>query len=138
MTIDQVQIYSRHGARNPTASALKKIVATLDKVVNRTSTDSTLSFLQSYSYGNVQADQLTDFGRREMWYAGKKFADEYKGLVGDKFTRAGSDARVVESGAFFLQGLQGQDFSTTANKPAVDVVSEPPPSAFFDVTQLTR
>lgn len=122
MTVDQVQVYSRHGSRNPTAAALKRIITSLNKVVNRTSTDETLAFLEGYSYGDVKADQLTDFGRKEMWYAGKKFAKAYPGLVGDKFTRAGSDGRVVESGAFFLQGLEGQEFSTSANKSAVNVV----------------
>jgi len=126
MTIDQVQIYARHGARNPTANALKRIQASLAKVVNRTSTDSTLGFLETYSYGEgVKADQLTDFGRRELWAMGDKFRQEYADLHDDRFIRAASDGRVVESGEFFLQGLRGEEYSLTANKTAVDLVSRP-------------
>lgn len=124
MTIDQVQIYARHGARNPTASALKRIQASLAKVANRTSTDSTLSFLETYAYGEgVKADQLTDFGRRELWVMGDSFRQDYPSLYEDRFIRAASDGRVVESGEFFLQGLRGEEYSLTANKTAIDLVS---------------
>jgi len=127
--VDQVQIYSRHGARNPTANSLKSILKTLDKVVNRTSTDESLKFVQNFTYGDVKAEQLTDFGRRELWIAGKTFKEAYPDLIGDRFTRAGSDNRVVESGQFFLQGLEGETYSLTANKSAIDVVS---PSCRWD------
>ena len=123
-TIDQVQVYSRHGARNPTNGSLKSILKTLDKVVNRTSTVDILKFVQDFKYGDVKAEQLTDFGRRELYFAGQMFRETYPGLIEDRFTRAGSDGRVVESGAFFLQGLQGEAYSLTANKTAVDVVSQ--------------
>lgn len=53
---------------------------------------------------------------------GKAFREAYPNLVKDHFTRAGSDERVVESGQFFLQGLEGQEYSLKANKSAVDVV----------------
>jgi hypothetical protein len=124
-TVDQVQIFARHGARNPTASALTKLEATLAKLANATSSiDPTLEFVtKGYTYGNVTADALTDFGRRQMWIMGKRYSEQYWWLKDEMFVRASSDARVVESGQFFLQGAKGQEFSLTASKPSNDVVS---------------
>ena len=58
---------------------------------------------------------------------GRRYAEEYKQLAGDIFVRASSDGRVVESGEFFLQGFEGQNYSLTAKKPDVDLVRPTPP-----------
>ena len=50
--VNQVQIYARHAVRNPTASALSTIQASVAKVANRTSTNTSYGFLQNYYYGN--------------------------------------------------------------------------------------
>ena len=63
---------------------------------------------------------LTDFGRRELWY---RYASEYFWLNSSVFVRASSDARVVESGQFFLQGFKGQAYNKIATLPNVNVVS---------------
>ena len=113
----------RHGARNPTASALQRILKSLAKVEGRFSSDPALAFVEKFNYNTTQADQLTDFGRREMWTAGKRYAEEYKDLAGSAFSRADADDRVVESGGFFLQGFTGNDFDLDAKLEDVDVVS---------------
>jgi hypothetical protein len=58
--VDQVTVLSRHGARSPTASALKKIQASVDKLANVTTVgDAALEFVKTYTTKGFQADQLT-------------------------------------------------------------------------------
>jgi len=98
----------KHGAQNP-ASALKKIQTSIAKLKNATSaSDPKLDFVKGFTYTNVSAGDLTDFGRREMWYMGKRYAEEYEKVAGGPFVRARSDRRIVESGEFFLQGFRGR------------------------------
>lgn len=126
-TVDQVTIVSRHGARSPTASALKKITATIAKATNATITDDTFAFVKNYTLDGYTADQLTDFGRRQMYDSGVTYAKRYKSLAKKSFTRSASQDRVVESSQYFIQGFSGQKFniinSTLLTLPDV-IVSE--------------
>lgn len=111
MKVDQVQIISRHGARNPTANALKKLKATIAKLAGAKTSDPKLKFIETWRYPDVEADALTDFGRHEAHYAGARYAQQYKDLGKDAFVRADASARVVESAAFFIQGFTGKAFN---------------------------
>ena len=113
----------RHGARNPTAAALKRILASLTEVEGKASSDPALDFVKTFTYNTSQADLLTDFGRHEVYLAGVRYAEEYKDLGSDVFTRADSDKRVVESGGWFLQGFKGETFNLNATLDMPDVVS---------------
>lgn len=121
-TIDQVSVIMRHGARNPTASAGKKISASLALLNNRTSiADSAFDFVDGYSFDNYTADALTDFGRKECYDAGVAFRKAYADLDDGLFVRSASDGRVVESSGWFLQGWNGEafDLGATLEDPAV-------------------
>jgi len=122
MQVDQVQIVSRHGARNPTANALKKLKKTISQLSSAKTSDPKLKFIETWTYPEVEADALTDFGRHEVYNAGARYAKQYASLGKETFVRADESARVVESASFFLQGWNGDAFSTTAPKALPDVI----------------
>ena len=101
-----VQVLSRHGARDPTASKTASYNATIQRIKsNVKSFSGAYAFLADYEY-TLGADQLTVFGERELINSGIKFYDRYKRLT-QKFTpffRASSEDRVVESAQNFTQG----------------------------------
>lgn len=110
MTVDQVTILMRHGARGPTASSYPKVLSAVAKAKNATVTDPAFSFLKTYKADDYTADALTDYGRKQMYDAGQFYAKRYKKLAPNYFTRAASQERVVESGQYFMQGFLGQKF----------------------------
>lgn len=121
--VDQVSILMRHGARAPTASAAKKIAASLALLERRTSIkDPALAFVDGYTFTGFKADALTDFGRRECFDAGTTFRREYANLADGLFVRSASDGRVVESSGFFLQGWAGSAFDLNTTLPLPEVV----------------
>ncbi|KAL7418618.1 hypothetical protein Q5752_007076 [Cryptotrichosporon argae] len=122
--IDQVSIVSRHGARSPTASALKSIQSSLAKLANVTITNETLAFAQSYSLDGFTADALTDYGRYELYLSGATHAKIYQDLAHDIFARASGEQRVIESSQYFLQGFLGEDFviKNTSDLPEPQVI----------------
>ena len=101
-----VQILSRHGARDPTASKTASYNKTIQKIKSQVKQFSgEYAFLKGYSY-TLGADQLTFFGEQEMVNSGIKFYDRYQSLAKrlDPFVRASSETRVVESAQKFTQG----------------------------------
>ncbi|CEJ55540.1 Putative Phytase PJ3 [Penicillium brasilianum] len=103
-----VQVLSRHGARYPTASKSKKYKALIQAIkANATAFNGKTAFLSTYNY-TLGSDDLTTFGEREMVSSGVKFYQRYKALARDNvpFIRSADSSRVVESGRFFIQGLQ--------------------------------
>ena len=62
---------------------------------------------------------------------GKRYKEEYASVGSPVFVRAASDGRVVESGRFFLQGFNGDDFDLKATLPNVDVVGDALHSSFI-------
>jgi hypothetical protein len=124
--IDQVSIIMRHGARAPTASAAKKIAASLALLDRRTAiADPELTFVEGYTFTGFKADALTDFGRKECFDAGTAFRRQYTELADSLFVRSASDGRVVESSGFFLQGWTGSAFDLNATLPVPQVVRWP-------------
>ena len=102
-----VQILSRHGARDPTASKTTSYNATINKIHSSvTSYGAGYEFIQSYKY-TLGADQLTTFGQQEMVNSGRKFYDRYHALTKQltPFVRSSGEARVVESAQNFTQGF---------------------------------
>lgn len=62
-------------------------------------------FLADYNY-DLDSDQLTNFGRREMMHSGTAFHERYRELADqdEPFVRASGSDRVVESADLFLTG----------------------------------
>lgn len=106
-TVDFVQILSRHGARDPTASKTTSYNNTITKIhKNVKNYTGIYSFLADYQY-TLGADQLTQFGQQEMIHSGIKFYDRYSALAAHNtpFVRSSSEARVVESAQNWTQGF---------------------------------
>lgn len=105
--ISFAQILSRHGARYPTSkmsSVYNSTVRLLQDNVENLKGD--FRFLSNYSY-DLNTDQLTDFGRREMLESGIAFYERYRDFAAhfEPFVRASGSDRVVESADLFLTGL---------------------------------
>ena len=101
-----VQILSRHGARDPTASKSASYNKLIQKIkTNVDSFSGDFAFIRGYEY-TLGADQLTPFGQQEMVNSGIKFYGRYRSLAKrlDPFVRASGEARVVESAQNFTQG----------------------------------
>ena len=101
-----VQILSRHGARDPTASKTAVYNATVQKIKSNVSKlTGPYAFLTKYEY-TLGADNLTPFGQQEMVNSGIKYYRRYESLTRNSipFIRASGEARVVESAQNFTQG----------------------------------
>ena len=104
--VNTVQILSRHGARDPTASKTASYNKTIQKIKSQVKQFSgDYAFLKGYQY-TLGADQLTTFGEQEMVNSGTKFYDRYRLLAKrlDPFVRASGENRVVVSAQNFTQG----------------------------------
>jgi 3-phytase len=103
-----VQVLSRHGARYPTASKSSKYAELIKTIqANATAYHGKTAFLKSYNY-TMGSDDLTSFGERQMVNSGIKFYERYAALARDHipFVRSSGSSRVIESGKYFIQGLQ--------------------------------
>ncbi|KAI0132475.1 histidine acid phosphatase [Xylariales sp. AK1849] len=102
-----VQILSRHGARDPTASKSAIYGSIISRIQNSvTDYGKHYEFIRDYSY-TLGADQLTDFGRQEMANSGIKFYKRYEHLARSTppFVRSAGQYRVVESAQNWTQGF---------------------------------
>jgi hypothetical protein len=105
--ISFVQILSRHGARDPTASKTKRYNATVQKIhANATSYSKDYAFIKDYEY-TLGADLLSVFGEQQMVNSGKKFYYRYQDLARHvtPFIRSSGQDRVVESAQNWTQGF---------------------------------
>ncbi|KAH0848109.1 3-phytase A [Fonsecaea pedrosoi] len=112
-----VQILSRHGARDPTASKTKTYNNTIKQVhANVKTFTGPYEFLANYSY-TLGADQLTTFGQEQMVNSGTKFYHRYRLLAMslEPFIRSSGENRVVESALNWTQGFHA---SKLADKSA--------------------
>jgi hypothetical protein len=101
-----VQVLSRHGARDPTASKTVIYAALIAKLhSNVQSFKGKYAFLKDYKY-SLGADQLTTFGQQQLINSGIKFYERYRPLARSLpiFVRSSGQARVVESAQNFTQG----------------------------------
>lgn len=117
-----VQILSRHGARNPTASKSASYNATINKIKSRVSQFlTTYAFLARYEY-TLGADRLTTFGQQEMVNSGFKFYTRYQDLakVFTPFIRASGQARVIESAHNFSYGYHQARLASTVSRTTDD------------------
>jgi len=123
--ISFAQILSRHGARYPTSkmsSVYNSTIRVLQNNVKNLQGD--FRFLSNYSY-DLNTDQLTDFGRREMLKSGMAFYERYQDLAAhiEPFVRASASDRVVESADLFLTGFyhaqQALNSSTQKGSPSL-------------------
>ncbi|KAL8690821.1 MAG: hypothetical protein Q9218_003817, partial [Villophora microphyllina] len=103
-----VQVLSRHGARDPTASKTKAYNSTIQRLKSSVPRlpSGKYNFLNTFEY-TLGADQLTVFGEREMINFGITFHDRYEQLAkrSTPFIRASGEARVIESAQNFSQGF---------------------------------
>lgn len=113
-----VQILSRHGARDPTASKTASYNKTIQKIKSQVKQFSgSYAFLKRYEY-TLGADQLTLFGEQEMVNSGTKFYNRYRSLAKrlDPFVRASGESRVVRSAQNFTQGYHQAKISDPSAK----------------------
>lgn len=132
--ITTAQILSRHGARYPTKSAAARYHQLLyDIHTNTTSYSPNFSFIREYK-GQYVPDQLTDFGRQQMFDSGVKSYNRYKVLAQQSaapFVRSSGQERVLESSLKWVRGFDDarrQD-SSSAPKPdpaSILIISEKP------------
>ncbi|KAF4553121.1 3-phytase B-like protein [Elsinoe fawcettii] len=102
-----VQVLSRHGARDPTASKTKTYNATITKLQAAVDTfTGKYAFLNDYVY-TLGADQLTLFGEQQMINSGANFYNRYASIArkDTPFIRASGEDRVVESAQNWTQGF---------------------------------
>lgn len=103
-----VQVLSRHGARDPTASKTAIYNATVQRIQSSaTSYGTGYEFLRDYEY-TLGADQLTSFGQQELVNSGLAFYARYAALAratsAGPFVRSSGQDRVVESAQNWTQG----------------------------------
>ncbi|KAI7914989.1 phytase [Pyricularia oryzae] len=101
------QILSRHGARDPTASATAAYGETIEQIQSSvTNYGEGFEFIKDYQY-TLGADQLSDFGRQEMFNSGVHFYNRYQILARNNtpFFRSDGQQRVVESGQKWTEGF---------------------------------
>jgi hypothetical protein len=106
-SVSFVQMLSRHGARDPTASKTAKYNATVTAIHDAvTSYGPGFEFIEDYEY-TLGADQLTTFGQQQLVNAGIKFYLRYEALArtNTPFFRSSSEDRVVESAQNWTQGF---------------------------------
>lgn len=121
-TLTFVQILSRHGARDPTASKTAQYAALVDKIhANATSYGSGYEFIESYEY-TLGADQLTVFGQQELINSGTKFYARYESLARtvSPFVRSSGQDRVVESAQNWTQGFHAARLADEAANGVAD------------------
>ncbi|KAF2104094.1 acid phosphatase [Rhizodiscina lignyota] len=130
-SISFVQILSRHGARDPTASKTAQYNETVNEIhANVTSFKGAYAFLKTFEY-TLGADQLSVFGQQAMINSGIKFYDRYKHLAEhvDPFVRTSGQERVVESAVNWTQGFydakgeKGHDLTPSVIIPEADGVN---------------
>jgi hypothetical protein len=104
-SVSFVQVLSRHGARDPTASKTTAYRATIAKIQRGSHFTGPYAFLGVYNF-SLGADMLTAFGQQEMVNSGVHFYNRYENLAKDAtpFVRASGQVRVVESAQNFTQG----------------------------------
>lgn len=127
-SITFAQVLSRHGARNPTASSLKRYQATITKIKTRVDLNNLpplFQFLRTYEL-NLVADALVLFGGQELINSGVKFYNRYKPLTSTQqiFFRSSGEQRVVESAGNFTIGYTAA--KKGANTSAVSVSASAP------------
>ncbi|ROW04522.1 hypothetical protein VMCG_04990 [Cytospora schulzeri] len=109
-TLTFVQILSRHGARDPTASKGQVYNETIRRIQgSATSYGAGYGFIRDYAYA-LGADELTRFGQQELVNSGVKFYGRYAALArtmeeSAPFVRASGQDRVVESARNWTQGF---------------------------------
>ncbi|ROW01115.1 hypothetical protein VSDG_02672 [Cytospora chrysosperma] len=106
-TVNFVQVLSRHGARDPTASKGALYNSTIRRIQSSvTKYGAGYGFLRDYEY-SLGADQLTVFGQQELVNSGLKFYERYGALArtASPFVRASGQDRVVESARNWTQGF---------------------------------
>lgn len=106
-TLNFVQILSRHGARDPTASKTTKYQALVQQIQDSVTTyGAGYEFIETYEY-TLGADQLTTFGQQELINSGIKFYSRYESLTRtiSPFVRTSGEDRVVESALNWTQGF---------------------------------
>lgn len=119
-SINFVQILSRHGARDPTASKTTSYNNTIAKLhQNVKNFTGEYAFLANYQY-TLGADQLTTFGQQEMINSGLKFFSRYPVLsaLNTPFVRSSSEARVIESSQNWTQGFHAAKTAAHIRDPA--------------------
>lgn len=108
-TITFAQVLSRHGARDPTTKKTLIYNDTIAKI-HATVTDYSeeYKFIRDFDY-TLGADQLTDFGRRQMIEQGQAVAERYGHLADEiePFIRASGQERVIESAEKWAEGFYG-------------------------------
>ena len=130
--ITLAQILSRHGARYPTSKMSDIYNATVRHIQQHArNLTGEFAFLSNYSY-NLDTDQLTDFGRREMMTSGIALYERYRNLAVDRepFVRASGTDRVVESADRFLMGYYeakeaAQSSSLASSKRHTSTIRKP-------------
>lgn len=108
-TVNKVNLLSRHGARDPTATRSAWYNHTVHKIqssVDPSHLVGKYAFLQTYVY-SLGADQLNDFGAQQLINSGTHFARRYPHLASSHlpFVRAASQQRVVDSAIKFTEGF---------------------------------
>ncbi|KAJ3002669.1 hypothetical protein HKX48_002204 [Thoreauomyces humboldtii] len=115
--VDQVTSLMRHGMRFASTGTGKGIQATFDRIGNSTYQvhDPNLDVLKGHVYG-LPVELLTDWGRRDLYDAGKMFADRYDGLLKHQTTgtskvllRTTDQERMHDSALAFAYGSLGVD-----------------------------
>ncbi|KAF9870376.1 phytase [Colletotrichum karsti] len=107
--ISFAQVLSRHGARDPTAGKTALYKDLVDRIHQRvTQYGKGYEFIKDYQY-TLGADELTEFGQRQMVDSGEAFYKRYQGLAAgnDPFTRSSGQSRVIESGLNWTAGFFG-------------------------------
>ncbi|KZT57063.1 phytase [Calocera cornea HHB12733] len=103
-----VQLLSRHGSRDPTASKTAQYNVTIAKIKSKVPASAytgQYAFLNTYNY-TLGADDLTLFGQQEMINSGVAFFERYSELAKSvtPFVRSSGEARVVESATNWTMG----------------------------------
>lgn len=96
------QVLSRHGARDPTLKRTLRLISTMATVKALGTFEGKYKFLKKFEY-KLGADQLNEFGRRELRASGKVFKTRYSHL-GKPFLRTAGQKRVVDSAKAFIEG----------------------------------
>ncbi|EPS35931.1 hypothetical protein H072_10614 [Dactylellina haptotyla CBS 200.50] len=126
------QVLSRHAARYPTKGMGNKMKNVIQKIQkNAKSYSDKTKFIKTFKYElEPKYDQLTDFGRREMYNSGIKFFNRYKKLNenDEPYYRVSGQQRVIESGAEFSRGFVDEKAKSkkqkTVSLPHLNVIQE--------------
>ncbi|KAK2630449.1 hypothetical protein QTJ16_001269 [Diplocarpon rosae] len=106
-SINFVQMLSRHGARGPVRSKTKRFQGLISRIhKNAISYNGNYAFIKDYTY-TLGTEQLTDFGRTQMFNSGSKFYNRYKALTRSHtpFVRIAGHDRVIESATKWTEGF---------------------------------